>query len=135
MFIFAGRLGLPSAGRHTPRGSCAQNCFPDILCVIQVALEGEISRASAQTALAAGQLPQGDLLPWMVGQQFQDTEFPSLSGARIVRIASHPGLLKAGYGTRAMKELQRYYEGLVSGMVSGDGCDVGHGGGGGGVLR
>ena len=69
-----------------------QNQFPDILAVVQVALEGAISADSAQAALAAGQLPQGDMLPWMVGQQFQDSKFPSLSGARIVRIATHPGI-------------------------------------------
>ena len=41
---------------------------------------------------------QGDLIPWTIGQQFQDPDFPSLSGARIVRIAVHPGLNRAGYG-------------------------------------
>ena len=93
----------------------AQNSFPDIIAVIQVALEGTVSKSAAQAALAAGQLPQGDLLPWMVGQQFQDREFPRLSGARIVRIACHPGLLGAGYGSKAVKELQKYYEGHFAG--------------------
>lgn len=95
-------------------GHGVQNQFPDILAVIQVALEGSISRDSAQTALAAGQLPQGDLLPWMIGQQFQDNRFPSLSGARIVRVATHPTILGAGYGGRAIQELCRYYEGQIS---------------------
>ncbi len=40
---------------------------------------------------------QGDLIPWTVGQQFQDADFPRLSGARIVRIAVHPSLTRAGY--------------------------------------
>jgi len=39
---------------------------------------------------------QGDLIPWTVGQQFQDSEFPSLSGARVVRIAVHPEVPRAG---------------------------------------
>lgn len=30
---------------------------------------------------------QGDLIPWTIGQQYQDNEFPSLSGARVVRYA------------------------------------------------
>lgn len=96
------------------RDHYVQNQFPDILAVVQVALEGSISRDSAQTALAAGQLPQGDLLPWMIGQQFQDNRFPSLSGARIVRVATHPTILSAGYGSRAIQELCRYYEGQIS---------------------
>ena len=64
--------------------------------MVQVALEGAISRRSAQASLAAGQLPQGDLIPWTVGQQYQDSEFPSLSGARVVRIAVHPDVPRAG---------------------------------------
>ena len=59
-------------------------------------------------ALAAG--CQGDLIPWTVGQQFQDADFPALSGARIVRIAVHPELGRAGYGSRALELLRRYYE-------------------------
>jgi N-acetyltransferase 10 len=41
------------------------------MCVIQVALEGSISKKSAVTSLAQGSLPQGDLIPWTIGQQFQ----------------------------------------------------------------
>jgi GNAT acetyltransferase 2 len=35
-----------------------QNALPDILAVVQVALEGAISSANAQAALARGNLPQ-----------------------------------------------------------------------------
>jgi N-acetyltransferase 10 len=41
-------------------------------------------------------MQQGDLIPWTVGQQFQDADFPRLSGARIVRIAVHPSVTRAG---------------------------------------
>lgn len=41
----------------------AQSALPDILCVIQVALEGAISKQSAMTSLAQGKLPHGDLIP------------------------------------------------------------------------
>lgn len=94
-----------------------QNAFPDILVVIQVALEGAISRTSARAALAAGTLPQGDLLPWMVGQQFQDSDFPGLSGARVVRIATHPNVLSAGYGGKAIAELEKYFSGGFGGAA------------------
>ena len=85
-------------GYHFP-GSL-QNVLPDILCVIHVALEGKISKKSVMKSMSQGSLPQGDLLPWTIGQQFQDSEFPSLSGVRIIRIAVHPELGHAGYGTR-----------------------------------
>ena len=67
---------------------------------MQVALEGQISQKSVMASLSHGSLPQGDLIPWTVGQQFQDKEFPGLSGARIVRLAVHPDLGRAGYGTK-----------------------------------
>ena len=41
-------------------------------------------------------LLQGDMIPWTLGQQFQDPDFPLLSGARVVRIAVHPDVQGAG---------------------------------------
>ncbi|GMH35584.1 hypothetical protein BSKO_03452 [Bryopsis sp. KO-2023] len=90
-----------------------QNALPDILCVVQVALEGAISRRSVMKSLSLGSMPSGDLIPWTVGQQFQDQDFPQLSGARIVRIAVHPEMTRAGYGARAVDLLQKYYEGQM----------------------
>lgn len=49
------------------------NDMPDVLCVMQVALEGMVSRDAARAALASGKLPQGDMIPWVMGQQFQVT--------------------------------------------------------------
>ncbi|CAI5465564.1 unnamed protein product [Closterium sp. Yama58-4] len=94
----------------------SQTSLPDVLCVLQVCLEGEISKASALKGLSQGHQPTGDLLPWTLSQQFQDSEFPSLSGARVVRIAVHPDLMHAGYGSRAVDLLSRYYEGQLTSM-------------------
>ncbi|GAX72715.1 hypothetical protein CEUSTIGMA_g171.t1 [Chlamydomonas eustigma] len=94
-----------------------QNVLPDILCVVQVALEGKIGKKAALSSLSRGELPQGDLVPWTVSQQFQDSDFPSLSGARIVRIAVHPEMPRAGYGTRAVELLKRYYQGELTGLI------------------
>lgn len=87
----------------------ATHALPDVLCVVQVALEGAISRQSAAAQLAAGAAPQGDLIPWTVSQQFQDDAFPGLTGARCVRVAVHPELPRMGYGSRAMALLERFY--------------------------
>eukprot|EP00064_Thunnus_orientalis_P002628 superscaffoldBa00000198_g2635 len=43
--------------------------------------------------------------------QFQDPEFGSLSGGRVVRIAVNPDYQGMGYGSRALQLLQMYYEG------------------------
>ncbi|CAM9182779.1 unnamed protein product [Chrysoparadoxa australica] len=89
--------------------------LPDVLCVLQVALEGKISRESVQAANSRGQKAFGDLIPWTLSQQFQDNGFPGLSGARIVRLATHPDVQSMGYGSRALQLLIQYYQGeLVS---------------------
>nr|XP_043619889.1 RNA cytidine acetyltransferase 1-like [Erigeron canadensis] len=84
---------------------------PDILCVIQVCLEGNISKASVMRSLSAGHQPSGDQIPWKFCEQFQDTNFASLSGARIVRIATHPDAMRQGYGSVAIELLARYFKG------------------------
>lgn len=92
----------------------SKNRLPDILCVIQVCLEGQISRESAMKSLSEGHQPYGDQIPWKFCEQFQDTVFPSLSGARIVRIAVHPSAMRLGYGSTAVELLTRYYEGQLT---------------------
>ncbi|KAK6458999.1 GNAT acetyltransferase 2-domain-containing protein [Scheffersomyces xylosifermentans] len=87
------------------------NRIPDPLCVVQLALEGEISKESVRKSLSRGQRAGGDLIPWLISQQFQDEEFASLSGARIVRIATNPEYSGMGYGSRAIELLQDYYQG------------------------
>ncbi|KAG6775480.1 hypothetical protein POTOM_018936 [Populus tomentosa] len=83
----------------------SKNQLPDILCVIQVCLEGQISRKSAIQSLSEGHQPFGDQIPWKFCEQFRDTVFPSFSGARIVRIATHPSAMRLGYGSAAVELL------------------------------
>ncbi|ODQ82327.1 hypothetical protein BABINDRAFT_158946 [Babjeviella inositovora NRRL Y-12698] len=87
------------------------NRIPDPLCVLQLCLEGEISRESVRNSLNRGQRAGGDLIPWLVAQQFQDEDFASLSGARVVRIATNPEYSRMGYGSRALELLKGYFEG------------------------
>jgi N-acetyltransferase 10 len=100
--------------------------LPDILCVVQVCLEGQISRESAAAALAAGGArAAGDLIPWTLTQQFQDDRFAALSGARVVRIATHPDALKMSYGTRALELLRDFYLGRLVSFGEGEGEEEG----------
>ncbi|KAI0023892.1 GNAT acetyltransferase 2-domain-containing protein [Xylariomycetidae sp. FL0641] len=94
--------------------------LPEPLCVIQVALEGKISRQSVLNSLSRGSRPAGDLIPWLVTQQFQDDEFASLSGARVVRIATNPDYVSMGYGKKALELLVSFYENKFANL-SGDG--------------
>ncbi|KAG2214648.1 hypothetical protein INT46_005665 [Mucor plumbeus] len=95
---------LPPVGANT-------SSLPDPLVVVQVCLEGEISRQSVINSLSRGQRPSGDMIPWLISQQYQDDDFASLSGARVVRIATHPDYAKMGYGSRALDLLNDFYQG------------------------
>lgn len=99
-----------------PQGAASSKpgSLPDVLCVVQVAFEGLISQRSVQSELSRGNRASGDLIPWSITQQFGDSEFPQLSGARVVRIASHPDVQKMGYGSRALDLLVAYFEGSLS---------------------
>ncbi|XP_012250606.2 RNA cytidine acetyltransferase [Athalia rosae] len=90
-----------------------KKALPEILVVIQVCLEGEISKSSIADGLGRGRRAAGDLIPWTIAQQYQDHDFPMLAGARIVRIATHPNYHGMGYGSRALNLLKQYYEGKI----------------------
>lgn len=64
--------------------------LPEPIVVLQVALEGNISKQVIMESISRGQRYGGDLIPWLVSQQFQESQFAQLSGARVVRIATHP---------------------------------------------
>ncbi|XP_014486431.1 PREDICTED: N-acetyltransferase 10-like [Dinoponera quadriceps] len=84
--------------------------LPEILVVLQICLEGEVSKSSVSEGLSRGRRASGDLIPWTIAQQYQDEDFPVLAGARIVRIATHPDYHRMGYGSRALLLLKQYYE-------------------------
>ncbi|KAJ1721911.1 N-acetyltransferase 10 [Coemansia erecta] len=89
----------------------AATSLPEPLCAIQVSLEGGIARQAVVQALGRGERSEGDLIPWLVAQQFQDDDFAALSGARVVRIATHPDYAGMGYGSRALAQLRDFYQG------------------------
>ncbi|XP_066958159.1 RNA cytidine acetyltransferase isoform X2 [Macrobrachium rosenbergii] len=92
-----------------PQQEMEGDSLPLVLTVIQVALEGKISKDSVMAALTVGEKPSGDLVPWTVSNQFQNYDFPQLSGARVVRIATHPHIQGKGYGSHALSLLEAYY--------------------------
>ncbi|KZP07493.1 DUF699-domain-containing protein [Athelia psychrophila] len=85
--------------------------LPEPLVVLQVALEGNIARNAIMDGLGRGLRAGGDLIPWLVAQQFQEDKFAGLSGARVVRVATHPDYAGMGYGSRAVGALRAFYSG------------------------
>jgi len=103
----------------SPSAEEDSNSLPDILAVVQVALEGRISRKAVEAQLARGHRSAGDMIPWTISQQFGDSNFAQLSGARIVRVAVHPSVQGMGYGSRAVELLYRFYNGEIVSLSSG----------------
>lgn len=126
-----------------------KDALPEILVVVQVCLEGQISSESVKDSLSRGKKAAGDLIPWNISEQFNDQEFPKLAGVRVVRIATHPNYQRVsrlenlvtyrfvrensfdllhfllfdfqmGYGKRALKLLKNYYEGQFTSLNEND---------------
>ncbi|KAL0578886.1 N-acetyltransferase 10 [Marasmius crinis-equi] len=85
--------------------------LPTPLAVIQVALEGRISKDAIMDGLSRGLRAGGDMIPWLVAQQYQEGRFAELSGARVVRVAVDPEMSSMGYGSRALQALNEFYSG------------------------
>ncbi|EGR34491.1 hypothetical protein IMG5_009770 [Ichthyophthirius multifiliis] len=87
--------------------------FPDVLCAVQVALEGGISEKEILIKQEKSSKPNGDLVPWVLQEQFLDNQFPQGLGVRIVRIASHPSACRMGYGSKCLELLTRFFQGEI----------------------
>lgn len=85
--------------------------LPTILVAVQVAFEGKINQKVVLQSMGRGLRPAGDLIPWTLSQQFQDWQFPELTGIRIIRVATQLGYQRMGYGRKALRELEKYFKG------------------------
>lgn len=85
--------------------------LPTVLVVIQISLEGSISKKVADDCKSRGERPSGDLVPWSLAAQFSNSGITELATARIVRVATHPDYQSMGYGSRALNLLGEYYRG------------------------
>lgn len=60
-------------------------------------MEGKLRADHVQKSVASRDLkPPGDMTTWCLVEQFQDEQFASLAGIRIVRIATHPDVQGMG---------------------------------------
>ena len=84
------------------------NFLPEILTVLHISYEGQISRIFMEKNLMNENFVLGDLFPWVLSKHFQDSSFGELSGVRIVRISTQQDLQNMGYGTRALEILKSF---------------------------
>ncbi|KAI4290888.1 N-acetyltransferase 10 [Pancytospora philotis] len=68
-----------------------------ILCAVQVAFEGRVDRRAVRK--------EGNLVPWVLHENFGDEQILDELGVRVVRIAVHPSAHGMGYGTEALRQL------------------------------
>eukprot|EP00672_Neobodo_designis_P024476 CAMPEP_0174832144 /NCGR_PEP_ID=MMETSP1114-20130205/3509_1 /TAXON_ID=312471 /ORGANISM="Neobodo designis, Strain CCAP 1951/1" /LENGTH=1002 /DNA_ID=CAMNT_0016065999 /DNA_START=43 /DNA_END=3051 /DNA_ORIENTATION=- len=92
----------------------ADGSLPDIFCVVHVAEEGNIKAERLATSLQSASRPSGDLIPFTIAQHYMEQGFAKLGGIRVVRIATHPDLQRAGYGSHALNMLLEYYGGGIA---------------------
>eukprot|EP00924_Labyrinthula_sp_SR-Ha-C_P003427 snap_masked-scaffold_15-processed-gene-9.8-mRNA-1 protein AED:0.02 eAED:0.02 QI:0/0/0/1/1/1/2/0/1050 len=110
-----------------------QKGLPEIICVLQVSFEGGIEKRIMSEQLRKGGGKAGDLVPWLVAQQFQlynssktlskgsfnkEVEFGSLRGCRVVRIATNPKYSRLGYGSKTIERLFGYISGKCYPILS-----------------
>ncbi|KAK7063629.1 RNA cytidine acetyltransferase [Favolaschia claudopus] len=88
-----------------------EEVLPEPLVVLQVALEGGLSKEVVADASGRGRGAVGDMIPWVISGQFLESGFAALNGGRIVRVACDPDYAGMGYGSRALEALNAFYSG------------------------
>ncbi|CAD7935505.1 unnamed protein product [Amoebophrya sp. A120] len=97
-----------SDGEDSTNDSGESDTIPEILVAMHVATEGALNKEAVANSLARGLRPSGDMISWTISQQFSDANFGSLKGARIVRIATHPQMMRQGYGQEAVSQFIKW---------------------------
>jgi len=87
--------------------------LPDVICYLQIALEGRIAKEHYEETENRSGKKDGDLIPWNMSHQFNAPEFASKTGIRVIRIAVHPMMQGKGYGQYAIEQLLAFYKGQI----------------------
>jgi len=74
------------------------------VCSLHVAVEGGLNDSSIEK-MADGYKPRGQIIPDLILKHYWEYDFPKLKGIRIVRIATHPSLMRKGIGSFALKKM------------------------------
>ncbi len=94
------------------------------ICSLHVAVEGDIDEETIDS-MAEGFKPRGQIVPDVVLKHHQMYEFPRLTGARIVRIATHPSVKNMGVGSFALRKVVEWAEQEMDWVGTGFGISMG----------
>jgi len=87
--------------------------MPAVFAVLQVCLEGGMPRKEVKAAQREGRRPAGDLVPWCLVGQFQETGPAEASSVRVIRVATHPNYQSMGYGSEAISQFCDHLSGKL----------------------
>ncbi|MCU4139118.1 MAG: tRNA C34 N-acetyltransferase TmcA [Methanophagales archaeon] len=77
------------------------------ICSLHIAVEGGLSSEMIEK-MKSGFKPRGQMIPDLMLKHYWMEDFPKLKGVRIVRIATHPALMRRGIGSFALRELLKW---------------------------
>ena len=81
-----------------------------IVTAVLIAKEGLLPKSVIQAAFWDKKAePSGHLVPMAVENHYRDTEFPQLAGVRVVRIATHPEVMRRGLGSTALMLIEKEF--------------------------
>ena len=93
-----------------------QTKLPDVLCAAQISFEGKLD-TSIEKELAErgrGSKPSGDMIPWILSQQYMNSGILNSLGVRVVRIATHPEAVGLGLGSRMLTLIKEFFSGQMA---------------------
>eukprot|EP00702_Spironucleus_salmonicida_P007154 EST48445.1 N-acetyltransferase-like protein [Spironucleus salmonicida] len=88
--------------------------LPLPICVIHASIEGDLPLIAVEKSLNKQLREDGNMVPWLLSQQFQQPSLSSKTTIRIVRIATNPFFMQRGYGQQAVQQLQKLYSNQIS---------------------
>ncbi|RLI86595.1 MAG: tRNA(Met) cytidine acetyltransferase [Archaeoglobales archaeon] len=75
-----------------------------VVCSLHVAIEGNMDDETIKK-ISHGYKPKGQIIPDLMLKHYWDYEFPKFVGLRIVRIATHPSVMRMGIGSYALRRV------------------------------
>lgn len=75
-----------------------------VVCSLHVAVEGKMDDETIKK-ISKGYKPKGQIIPDLMLKHYWDYDFPKYVGMRIVRIATHPSVMRMGIGSWALNRI------------------------------
>ncbi len=72
-----------------------------VVCSLHIAVEGKLDEEAVRK-ISEGYKPKGQIIPDLILKHYWRFDFPPTVGLRIVRIATHPSVMRMGIGSYAL---------------------------------